>query len=398
MAAAESGPQEYTREDYIREFFALYEEAGSPDEKVIAKWIKDNTHRRVASPTIAGWIHRPAPKAPRQELQFLLVVRALRASAARRSGRELLALTPYEEERWRKLRAAMNRRSQPSGTGAPKEDAEPSRQAAVDMDARVPTVPAQGRTTFHRYPMYWIIGSLFVVAALVATWVGLSSADQDEAAAQAPPPFTWTVRIDDEGSFMLGGRLDVPDLGPVPPYKDSGFQKWALARNGIVAPMHKDENGNITAESGTSIHLTASDPGIPVTLMGMEVEVLESLPPAEGTLVRTQTGGAKTARYLVVDGDVTPPAVVRTSDTRYSSDITRAEPALFPYDISSTASELFTIYLRTRQHLKWQVRISWSTGATSGSTVIDNHGKPFEVTYVPEETKTCGYWISEWRC
>ncbi|AYF78372.1 hypothetical protein D7D52_36165 [Nocardia yunnanensis] len=43
--------------------------------------------------------------------------------------------------------------------------------------------------------------------------------------------------------------------------------------------------------------------------------------------------------------------------------------------------QLFIIWVRTMQYdVNWRIRIQWSTGVTSGEAVMDNDGRPFEVS------------------
>lgn len=73
----------------------------------------------------------------------------------------------------------------------------------------------------------------------------------------------------------------------------------------------------------------------------------------------------------------TPP--LETSDGAERLPSERAEPIKFPYQISTRTTKSSSCGVRTNEHVKWRVRIEWSTVVTSGTTVIDDKVRPFEV-------------------
>ncbi|MEV0292145.1 helix-turn-helix transcriptional regulator [Nocardia sp. NPDC050710] len=235
------------------------------------------------------------------------------------------------------------------------------------------------------------IGSLVGVGVLIIGLFIFVDKDSPATDTSAAPPFTWESVLSEKiGGFMF--QQDVTALGPPPPSRSvPQFQKWAADRQGIAAHVMGNDQGTVTAVNAILLNLTASTPGQAVTLRGMEIEVLERQPAMSGTHAAMEgIGGRAWGRYADFDLDSDPPKMVESSSGAMSPDGSFSiEPIQFPYVISGTDTELFYIWVRTLQHVKWRIKVRWISGAHSGEAMIDDHGKPFEVAMPGPNATRC---------
>ena len=117
----------------------------------------------------------------------------------------------------------------------------------------------------------------------------------------------------------------------------------------------------------------------PVTLHGLEVEIVERRPPLGGTLLTYEGQGAGQAvRYFKIELDVEPPTVSWFGPRG-------VERVLFPYRVSAGEQEVFDLYAFTLQHdVRWRLRLSYTDDEGAGAIVIDDHGQPFRTTALRE--------------
>ncbi|MGA5895135.1 hypothetical protein [Streptomyces venetus] len=117
-----------------------------------------------------------------------------------------------------------------------------------------------------------------------------------------------------------------------------------------------------------------------IILNNITFHVVERKPPLKGTRVSMAAGCGDSPTYHIgrVNFDTAPPYWVAVGD--YMKEF-RTDELKFPY--KTTASDPATFYIEVDQGAcmcKWQVELSWTDGSTSGKTLIDNDGKPFETT------------------
>ncbi|MFC9964341.1 hypothetical protein ACFVH4_08850 [Nocardia ignorata] len=229
-----------------------------------------------------------------------------------------------------------------------------------------------------------------VVVRLVATTGGRAETSED------PPFIVETSMLEAVNAFMF--RQGPAELSGAPTMDPREFQKWAHDRDGIPSDLDRlDDQTSTWAGHGIQIELWARSADDPVTLRALDVKVIERKPGLFGTLVYPMaSGGSKWGRYVTMNVDTDPPTVVESrSGAKTQFGDLRAEPMQFPYDLTTASSELFLVWARTHQYVTWQVRLRWSTKTRSGETIIDNHGKPFEVSYPGVGSAACAYFAGK---
>jgi hypothetical protein len=117
-----------------------------------------------------------------------------------------------------------------------------------------------------------------------------------------------------------------------------------------------------------------------ITLTGLTFNVTESKPPLDGPYLRAAEpcGGMGEYRYAAVDlgaeapyyvDNPTPPSRVTTT------------PLSFPYTVTAFDVETLFVKVSTVEcRCSWTADLHWTDGEHSGTTRIDNEGKPFEIT------------------
>lgn len=172
------------------------------------------------------------------------------------------------------------------------------------------------------------------------------------------------------------------DIGAAPEPVD--LVEWAVSRDGAQGAT-SDTSG---AGFGQVLVTLTGYEARPVTVTGIEFEVVERADPLVGTVVANECGGSTEARFAEVDLDESPPAIVESSaDAVILSAEMETTPLRFPYTITGSETESLLIIARTQQYVEWRARILWSNGESDGVLVVDNDGEPFRVT-APVENNT----------
>jgi hypothetical protein len=113
----------------------------------------------------------------------------------------------------------------------------------------------------------------------------------------------------------------------------------------------------------------------------MDVEVIARRNPIDGVEVHAVCGDLVPIRYMTVDLERRPPVITASVDDRsLSPDASEVvnEPVIFPYRVSRSEPEVFSIYAQTRTcHCTWRARLRWVAGDKTGEYIIDDDGKPF---------------------
>ncbi len=122
--------------------------------------------------------------------------------------------------------------------------------------------------------------------------------------------------------------------------------------------------------SGTVLAITLEARSARVVIHRMRPVVLSRRPP--GSACSGPTGS-----YVA---GVLPPRTF-TLDLDSDPAVLRAEDADFPFTVSSTDVEQFRVSISTTDaEVSFHFEIDWTCAGRSGTTVIDNDGKPFEVS------------------
>ena len=156
----------------------------------------------------------------------------------------------------------------------------------------------------------------------------------------------------------------IAQVGPPPTGEEErGRYRWAKEMDGVDA-------------FATVLRLVIRGRSeAPVTLHGLEVEIVERRPPLGGTLLTYEGQGAGQAvRYFEIDLDLEPPTVTWL-------DQEGVERVLFPYRVTASELEVFDLYAVTLQHdVRWRLRLSYTDDEGAGTIVIDDDGQPFRTT------------------
>jgi hypothetical protein len=123
-----------------------------------------------------------------------------------------------------------------------------------------------------------------------------------------------------------------------------------------------------------------------VVITGIRVKVLERKPPLTGTILSGQCGEPVNAHYMDVDLDREQPVsfpddLEPEAAASLAAEGLRVDPIRFPYSVSSTQPEVFTVSAHTLScDCTWVIELDWSAGGKSGVQTVGNNGKPFRAT------------------
>lgn len=258
-----------------------------------------------------------------------------------------------------------------------------------------------------KLPKWMIITVSAFLVLTVAVWIGVRMLTAPASHDVDGLPFTWTAVPGKSGSWAAIFQQSITGLGPPPPgagRSDDAFPNWIIEHQGVPSGQYDDQHGEGIGSSSKWITLRARSADLPVMVTDLNIEVVERLPALDGTWVGARGwGGERTGRYMAVDLDGWTPRVLEMADyVEQLGENNRAVPMKFPYQISTQDYELFYVEVRTAQYVKWRIRIEWSTGVTAGTTIIDDQGRPFEVSAPGPNAKACmpnaeeTEWIDSW--
>ncbi|MBF6150275.1 hypothetical protein [Nocardia nova] len=299
-------------------------------------------------------------------------------AVARVLGRNLIPPQEPDAQRWKNLHA--NAASAPS---LRRKKATPEADGAAVVSSSQLSAP-RARSPWRRRIL---IGAAVIVLLVGAGVVVKMTVGPDIKANAAELPFTWTADLEDSAANAAMFRQNIQELGPPPP--SGKFKSWAVARHGV--PSGRYTNGKVASSiSGYRLLLRARSSDVPVTITGINIEVVERLPAIVGTRASQILGGEKTGRWIDFDVDSDPPQALDSSNGDSLNPGMRSDPMVFPYQITTSDTELLLVEARTKDHyVKWRIRIEWSTGITSGEAVIDNGGNPYEVSAAGPGSSHC---------
>jgi hypothetical protein len=124
----------------------------------------------------------------------------------------------------------------------------------------------------------------------------------------------------------------------------------------------------------TTVEITVQgSAGDPVVLTDLDVAIDKREQPT-GIAVG-QCGGLQPVRTFTVDLDSQSPVLVPLAN----SDPAAPPAPDFPFRVSASDPEVFHVVASTKQFdCFWTLQLKWSAHGKTGTTVIDNHGKPFQ--------------------
>lgn len=262
-------------------------------------------------------------------------------------------------------------------------------------------IPQHPKNRHRRPPWAWsVIGLVTCLVIAGAVGVGVRVLGQS-----AEVPFTWTASWDEKLGFAFMFHQSPDELGAPPPTDSTARLQWARDRQAVQS-LTVSEHGYKGALGRIKAVLRARSADMPVTLLGLFVEVVDRSSPIVGTQVAVPTGLPASGRFVQFNVDGDPPRMVDSSrdagwigdeDPAVGGSGLRQEPMRFPYQISTTDTELFVISVITNHHVKWRIKVEWSTGTTSGTAVIDDNGRPFEVSPAGSGSHFCWPIMGTWK-
>ncbi|MEI7029520.1 helix-turn-helix transcriptional regulator [Streptomyces pratensis] len=183
----------------------------------------------------------------------------------------------------------------------------------------------------------------------------------------APPAVSISSYNWDEpcGQHYLVDRAPNEVDAPPPPQDRRG---WAAAYGGIDA-------GNMLLQltvQGTSRQA--------VVLNGLHVRVLsrDAPPPWSAYLMGNGCGSGITPQSFAADLDAGHPSLAPVPGRQGDSVVAAAD---FPFKVSSEDVEVFNLDLKAVDHdVTWYLELEWSSGGSTGTLRIDDHGKPFRTS------------------
>jgi hypothetical protein len=229
------------------------------------------------------------------------------------------------------------------------------------------------RRTFATWPrrIGAIVGSALLAWA-VAQFAPALWEEASERTGLAPASLQVEVVMDPDLIETAGGlynpefivQRSIAEVGPPPNGDDEqGRYRWAK------------EMGAVDAFATVLRLVIRGRSESPVTLHGLEVEVVERRPPLPGTLLTYSGQGAgQDVRHFTVQLDKEPSTVKYVTDEG-------AEEVPFPYRVSQTELEVFDIFAYSLQdYVEWRLRLAYTDDEGAGTMVIDDGGKPFQTT------------------
>lgn len=199
-------------------------------------------------------------------------------------------------------------------------------------------------------------------------------------AESVPPPFV--VGVDAYASGGCGTYTfdqTARQLDPIPTRGENTAElaKWLAEHDAIQSLPY----GKYTV-AHLIVNITGQTDS-PVTITGISFEAVKRQPTwVGGTVISGQCGDETSGRFIEADLDTIPPSIVSTNtdpDAIWGSDPQDLTPVKYPYTVKSGDSEPFYIIAHTNTYVEYRIHVDWIYQNQSGSTVIDNHGRPFRV-------------------
>jgi hypothetical protein len=183
------------------------------------------------------------------------------------------------------------------------------------------------------------------------------------ASSLGPPPNRYAANPQDPHESFDSNELD------------AARYDWAHSLGGLDA----EESLVRLSISGSSAAAT--------DLQQIRVKILRCTSPQKGTLVSyLGLGDSIGTRFFtitldgvgIVSGYRVPPGTVEYVGTGTNR---HAGPEPFPLRVTDSIQEDFDITADALRHdCQWELLLDWTQGSRSGTTVITNHGSPFETT------------------
>jgi hypothetical protein len=172
-------------------------------------------------------------------------------------------------------------------------------------------------------------------------------------------PFDFREGQGTSPNLVIPTRVNDLDRPPLIAGADTKtFDEWA------------EKHGAVFAESMMVSFVARSESTQPTIITDARVEVVKRQAPLQGTWIVPDGAGTQPVRQLYADLNKDPPTI--TLDPSWQ----------FPLRVSDSDPELFTVNARSRNcYCSWRIVLSaLLPDGESVEVVVDNNGRPFEVT------------------
>jgi hypothetical protein len=169
---------------------------------------------------------------------------------------------------------------------------------------------------------------------------------------------------------QIGRPPDASDIDPQFP------EQLAMRAAPLRYAWAHHQGGVDATETLLRISISGSS-GAATDLQQLRVRLVRCQPPLKGQLVSyLGLGSGIGARYFSIDLDSNAP-VAEYVDAKGRAK--KEQP--FPLRVTDSDQEVFDVSAGiTRHDCEWTLLLDWTAGARHGTTVIDDHGKPFRTT------------------
>ncbi|HEX6967286.1 MAG TPA: hypothetical protein VF174_00435 [Micromonosporaceae bacterium] len=232
----------------------------------------------------------------------------------------------------------------------------------------------------------WMAGvAAAVVAALATSWVMALQAPEDRT-----EELPFTVAVGASQNATIGWISDRPlsQLPTRPSYQDD-WSEWVSAADAVPVERH-------------AVHLVVQGRSdAQVTILDMKVRVLARRPPITGTHFRKAGGDAGSFRWVAVDLDTEPPEMSSglAEELLFLAPEHERRPIRFPYRVSLSDAETFVVEAYTQEcDCYWVIELSWASQGRTGTTVIDDGGRPFRLSGLRDAVAGCFTYSDREEC
>lgn len=182
------------------------------------------------------------------------------------------------------------------------------------------------------------------------------------------------------------------ELQPIPKRSNdtAAFDQWLTRHDAIQSLPYGRFTGaklilNITGQTNS-----------PVMIKDISFEVVSRRPGGvNGTVISGQCGDATTGRFIETNLDTDPPSIVASNtdpNAVWGSSEQELAPVKYPYTVKNGGSEAFYIIAQTHAYVAYNIRVDWIYQSHSGTSVVDNHGKPFTVAPPAPNAPPARHW------
>ncbi|MEV6279174.1 hypothetical protein [Nocardia sp. NPDC051832] len=231
----------------------------------------------------------------------------------------------------------------------------------------------------------WLAG---VVAAVVATVIGALLVPTNSEKKSDPDALPFTMVIDTRRPSGVGWMTarTLTESSQLPIYADDQ-DKWREDWERWV-----DRNAAVPASALVVTFTLQGTSAAEVTLTGLTVRVTERRPPITGTHVVEMGAGDTPYRFVTADLDTEPPSLSDYFDPFFGARLPESHrrPMRFPYQVSLSDAESFEVHGKAGAcDCAFVIEIAWNALGRTGTTTIDDGGRPFRVAGTDAATHYC---------